>query len=252
MPTHLYCLLPVAAAEALPRPFAGIDGGAVRALPVGRVAALVSTVGPPERYGRDAPVAHLDVGRRMTDLGWTPLVARYGEYFADDEACAAAVGAREDALAAELDRLDGYVEMLVNVVLPPHAGARGTAGQTPGPLVRGDDGGAGPGRAYLDVLKARQTAGRELAAGADAGRREVADAVRDLAAAEDVVVRPGPPAVLSVAHLVHRSRLEAYRAAIGALGAKYGRALASVGPYPPVSFAGAPAAIAVRSSRGLE
>src|SRR5687768_11740337 len=99
MPTYLYCVLPPARAEVSPAMPMGIGGSPVRALPVHDVTAWVETVGDRTVAATLERVqAHDGVVSAALAGGVTPLPARFGQTFASDEDCCAALRAVESRL----------------------------------------------------------------------------------------------------------------------------------------------------------
>src|SRR5213076_759052 len=90
---HLYCIVPNARRGAVaPMPgLSGVSSSRVRALPLGTFSAWVSDVerGLPIRL--DGVKAHDGVIEAALATGNTPVPARFGQRFEDDEACVAAL-----------------------------------------------------------------------------------------------------------------------------------------------------------------
>lgn len=108
-PTYLYCLTTPAAPDP-PAGTVGLDGGAVRRLGD----AWVSDV--PSRSVKatvDRIRAHDAVVSAALGTGSTPVPARFGQTFADDTECVAAISAKKDTMSAGLARVAGMVEMTV-------------------------------------------------------------------------------------------------------------------------------------------
>jgi len=149
------------------------------------------------------------IERLMEDRDLLPV--RYGTVVQDEQAAAAAVAPRSEALARALDRVRGAVELSVRAV---------AAG--------GDDAKAAghvSGRDYLRDHAARERLARAL-------HEPLA------AAARDSVLHDGP-GVLRAAYLVDRGRVDGFVALFRELQREH-RELAVVctGPWPPYSFTG--------------
>jgi hypothetical protein len=94
MSTHLYCLLPGEAPTSVPSGLTGVEGGSVRALPVDHLVAWVSDVERDIPVSIDGVRAHDAVVEAAFETGSTPVPARFGQRFANDDACAAALNSR--------------------------------------------------------------------------------------------------------------------------------------------------------------
>jgi Gas vesicle synthesis protein GvpL/GvpF len=201
MPTYLYCVLPATAEEPPLMPI-GIGGAPTRVLRADPVAAWVETV-------RDRAVpptvervkAHDAVAETALMTGSTPLPVRFGQVFESDDACVAALRARESRLLADLADVSGLVEMRVIIALVAMP-------QEPAPVDA-----PSPGRAYMQRLmgaKARERATRSVASSL---RNELRRFVGRLVQREAVAMTESPP-VLTLSHLVSREDVDAYRTAL--------------------------------------
>lgn len=227
MPTYLYLLLPTGS-EPPPLALRGLADAPVRALQAPGLVAWVSTLDRVPAPGVAAAREHDRVAAGALATGVTPLPARFGQRYEDDDRCIADIAARSAALAAALGRVAGTVEMIVGATLAPGAeDSTATRAALPG-----------SGRAHMERLRARANMERILRNRA----RVVADAVRsvvpDLIRAEELTVRHSPRPVMSVSHLVARDDVSAYRVRLAAsvIGGITG-ALAIGGPTAPYSFA---------------
>src|SRR5262245_43601439 len=98
MAVHLYCMLPRGGRDSgsVPIGLSGIDGAPIRALVVNGVEAWVSDVDPPRAIPTEGAKgqklingvkAHDAVVEAALDTGATPVPARFGQRFDDDDAC---------------------------------------------------------------------------------------------------------------------------------------------------------------------
>lgn len=215
MPVLLYGL--TLSADAAPASVRGIEGTSVRVLDCGALAAIVGDVVAPVTATLPAIREHDAVLQRFVDAGATVSAARFGQLFDDDDACRAAVQRRGESVARVLEEHRGTVEM--RVLLPA----------APEPLVAAAPSAAGPGRAYLESLRAREPALTKLALRPMLG--QVVHAERVEALGRGSAEARG----VAFAHLVLRSNVDRYRVLIRELPA-----LASaqvVGPLALYSFA---------------
>ena len=134
------------------------------------------------------------------------LPVRYGTRVEDDDAAAAAIAGRGEALAAALRRVRGAVELSVRV------------------LIRREHGEQGPG----EQLQARALDERAAAA----MHQRLAAAARDQA-------RQVGPELLRAAYLVDRAHVDGFVALVRELQDEYPElSTICTGPWPPYSFSG--------------
>src|ERR1051326_2538720 len=94
MTTHLYCVLPDEQHDRIPDGLSGVAGARVRELPVDHLVAWVSDVERGMPVSIDGVKAHDAVVEAALETGSTPVPARFGQRFADDDACRAALSSR--------------------------------------------------------------------------------------------------------------------------------------------------------------
>jgi hypothetical protein len=146
---------------------------------------------------------HNEVVDAALATGRTPVPARFGVYFPDDATCARILTDRREQLLQTLERVEGAVESSVLVV------PRGPAPAKPRRPPRSE---AGAGRRYLEAVREYSEAERRRRLIVEAEAIRVSEAVGEVVRAEQRSRdRRG---VLSLAHLVSRDALEAYRALI--------------------------------------
>src|SRR5438477_9826077 len=148
MSVHLYCVLPEGD---VPEGLIGLEGAAVRPLLIDGVVAWVSDVPRELRVSVEGVKEHDHVVEAALATGRTPVPARFGQRFDDDRSCGEALTRRLAPIKTLIDRLQGYAEMTLLVTpstrrmlrdLEPDGGA--------------SDRNAGPGRRYLESLRAKQ------------------------------------------------------------------------------------------------
>jgi hypothetical protein len=156
--------------------------------------------------------AHDAVVSAALGTGSTPLPARFGQTFPNDDACVAALSAKKEAMSAGLARVAGMVEMTVLLGAPT-----------------GLD--SSSGTAYLASLARREhamdawrRASRELNA-------RLGDCIRDSA-------QGGSESTVTLSHLVEREALATYLERVKGLTA--GMDVRVLGPAAPYSFAFGP------------
>src|SRR3954465_919525 len=113
MSTHLYCVLPSEVPTDVPSGLTGVEGGSVRALPVDHLVAWVSDVERDIPVSIDGVRAHDAVVEAALESGSTPVPARFGQRFADDDACRAALALRGESVESLLASMQGLVEMTI-------------------------------------------------------------------------------------------------------------------------------------------
>lgn len=215
MPTLLYGL--TLAGEGAPESPVGVGAARVRELPAGGLRAIVSTVSGKPSPSVETIREHDRVLRDYVRAGATVAAVRFGQVFADDAACAAEIPARASRIDALLREHQGCVEM--RVLLPAADDARPVAPAEP----------VGPGRAYLESLRARGAVSPGLALAPAVGPAIRAERV------EGFTSPSGDARGVAFAHLVHRDDLPAYREALRSLPALAEARV--VGPLPLYSFA---------------
>ena len=221
MPTYLYCVRSKPVDP--PAGLIGIDGGMVRPIDASGLRAWVSDVEGSVAATIDRVQSHDAVCAHALDASDTPLPIRFGQTFADDASVAHAVMAREGALRARLERVDGCVEMRVVV-----RHGRESRPEEAAPL--------GPGTAFLQRLarEGRADLAREV------GCEEIRHAIRTVAASLIVDQQPCESArgVSYFPLLVRRSAVAELRAAVVDIAGRGRVELSVLGPFAPYSFAG--------------
>ena len=207
-----------------------MDGLPVHAVDVGGLQAWISEtphthVAPTVDRARD----HDRVIRAAMAIE-TPLPARFGQVVADHAALEHVITARRDGFAAALESVAGAVEMTVKVRLETASAPTERAPETA-------SAGEGHGRRYLERVAAAHRREQNVLAQEQIVRERVRQAVAPLVRAEAFAGTSAGSNVASLAHLVPRDRLSAYRSAIQALRADSPvLSLRVSGPWAPYSF----------------
>jgi len=236
MTTHLYCLLSHEVDTSVPPGLSGITGAAVRAIPVERMVAWVSDV------VREIPIlalvdgdvqAHDAVVEAALETGSTPVPARFGQRFDDDDACAAAIASRAASVESVLADIRGCVEMTLIVTPSTRRMIRELEPVIPEilePEVRG------AGRKYLETL-----ARREAATGAVTGA--IDELARVLGVAVDGIVRRvavhdavTPLPLRTISHLIARRDVARYKEAVSSVQTSREFRYLVIGPRAPYHF----------------
>lgn len=222
MPTYLYGLILSRNAGRIGDRLAGIEGGRLRVVACGSLAALVGDVNQvPSRSNLEHIRAHDAALRAVVGLGVTVVASRFGQLFADDADACRDVGQHASRVERLLGEHDGCVEMRV---LLAHADVDAEAANQAVPA----ESELSPGRAYLEQLRARAALAAERAP-----RISLADALGPVVRRERVELLPNATGVV-VSHLVSRDEESAYRAAVAELPAL--REARVVGPLPLYGF----------------
>jgi hypothetical protein len=241
MSTHLYCILPSARPPRLQENLTGIDGAPVRAIDVREMVALVSTREPRRMNSVDAPRGAALAGIREHDAvvesalssGVTPLPARFGQSFRDDDACAAGIERQASAIAALLTAIQGLVEM--TLILTPST-RRIVADLVPVlPEMIGEE--PGVGRRYLEALKQREDATGSVRQALDALTQRLSEAANDFVQRVSVQENLAKMPMRAVSHLIPRDVIDRYREAVRAVHPTADYRFLVVGPRAPYSFA---------------
>ncbi|HSK78660.1 MAG TPA: GvpL/GvpF family gas vesicle protein [Thermoanaerobaculia bacterium] len=202
------------------------QGLAGEPLRVVRSGGLLAVAG--ERAARPAPGVHAfsdhdGTVRRLAERVPALLPARFGEWFADEQALADKLAPRARELGEALELVRGCIQMTLRVFGEPVAPAPPDEGEAEG----------GPGTRYLAERRREQERSRSLP--------EIGP-LRELLVphfrAEKAERRGTPPLLGTAYHLVPRETLAEYRAALerGCERLSGVRVQAS-GPWPPYAFA---------------
>lgn len=239
MSTHLYCVLPHRLRASIPATLTGIDGAPVRALMVGSLVAWVSDVDPSKRVVIDGVRAHDTVVEAALETGATPVPARYGQRFEHDDACRAALAVRATSIETLLDKVDGQVEMTLILTPSTRRMLRDLKPVLPEMIAQEEAGpDRGPGRQYLELVRARDSAASTLRRAMDGLAGRLAEAanrfVRRSAMHEQLTQLP----VRTISHLISREMVEQYKEVVGAVRAGAEFRFLVIGPRAPYSFCG--------------
>lgn len=227
MKLYAYCLSE--GIDSLPESLNGIAGAAVYLLRVANLSLMVSDFsGETVPVNRDNALAHAAVVRSILDQT-TPLPFRFGTLVTEQQ-LESYVTTRRDALQGKLDFVRGCVEMSVKIIRDRNWTEAPPANEPADPDK--------PGTAFL-VEKRRELLGSEARA-AEAKRIAVwlEERLREVIKETRIDTDSTDKLLLSASHLVERSAVDRYRAALK--NARLERPelhfLAS-GPWPPYSFA---------------
>jgi hypothetical protein len=241
MSTHLYCFLPPTSLAALPRGLTGVDDAPVRALEASDMVAWVSTTEP--RAAMESAIAqsaalsgirdHDAVVEQALSAGVTPLPARFGQRFRDDDACVAGIARNAGAISALLSAMQGLVEM--TLILTPST-RHVVADLLPVlPEMVAEE--AGAGRRYLEALKQREAMTGVVRDALDALARRLSDAaevfVRRVSVHENLAKMP----MRTISHLIARESVDEYRDIVRSVHPTSDYRFILVGPRAPYSFA---------------
>ena len=203
MRIYLYGLILARNAKLVPPHVSGIDGVAVRVLPLGSLAALVGE-GDATKSDLNAVRAHDHVMQAVVRAGVTATAVRFGQTFGDETELRRHLDSRTE-LATQLEKLDGQVEMHLLMKLPAEEPEEAKA--------------TSPGTAYLESLRAStRVAGLSLLGALGPVVRS--ERVEELPRANGVVF----------AHLIKRDDEQEYRDAIRAYPSLKDATI--VGPLP--------------------
>jgi hypothetical protein len=255
MSVHLYCMLPRGSGDSgsVPDGLSGIDGAPIRALLVNGVEAWISDVHPPRAMPTEGAKgqqlisgvkAHDAVVESALDIGATPVPARFGQRFNDDDACRVALEQRVEPVSRVLTALQGLIEMTLLVTPSTRRMLRdlepafaGGGGSEPDEFEHSP---LGPGRTYLESLRAKGAAVSEMRGALSrlAERIAVAVAVFVRRSAEHEAVTRMP--MLTLSHLIERGAADAYRATAAAVPTGQELRVLVIGPRAPYSFCALP------------
>ena len=233
MTTHLYCILPGENAGGPPPDLGGVRGERVRTLPVQHMVAWVSDVERELPVSVDDVRAHDGVVEVALQTGATPVPARFGQRFASDAACGAALASRATALQEVLVAVQGFVEMTLVLTPSTRRMLRDLQPVLP-ELIEGSE--SGPGKAYLHMLRAREAATGTVRRAMDGLAKRLIEATRSLVR-ETKTHDQGPRLPLqTLSQLIARPRVEEYQRAVSAVEAGREFRFLVIGPRAPYSF----------------
>lgn len=230
MVTYLYCILAPPNAEAFPSGLTGIGGTVVRTVVGEDLEAWVATVDETSFRATGSAlvrlaIVHNEVVEAALATGRTPLPARFGTRFADEDALKVDLRKQRLHLVDRLHRVAGAVEMSV-LVVPRNRDERQMATRP-----RRDEPAAG--RRYLEAVRERTRNDEQRFAEANRVAQRVSKAVSEMTSEE---VRSVSSNVLSIAHLVRRDELDRYRLALSAVDGGEQFKIIVAGPRAPYSF----------------
>jgi hypothetical protein len=237
----------------VPNGLSGIEGAPIRALLVRGLEAWVSDVQPPrtlptqgakEQQLISGVKAHDAVVETALDMGATPVPARFGQRFDDDDACRVALEQRVEPVSRVLTALQGLIEMTLLVTPSTRRMLRDLEPVFVGAVESEPDefehAPLGPGRAYLEFLRAKGSAVGEMRGALSRLAERITSAVgvfvRSSAKHESVTRMP----MVTLSHLIERGAADAYRATATAVPTGQELRVLVIGPRAPYSFCALP------------
>jgi hypothetical protein len=224
MGIHAYCISPSSH-----RPFdglAGVEGANVRSVESGGLCMWVSIHASRPDASMAAIQSHNTVVVGAMTPVTTPVPMRFGQWLDDEAAAVAVLSASRMRWETLLEKFAGAVEYGIRIFDPARNDRTEGGAAT--------EAAHGSGRAYMEALVRK--AGGEHAV-ADRVLTELAAALGGLVIDQQTEALRTAHGLLSVAHLVHLARADAYREAVDAVRSRMPELrLLSSGPWPPYSF----------------
>jgi hypothetical protein len=233
MSTHLYCVLPHEMRGSIPAGLSGLAGARVRALPVEGIVAWVSDVERDVRVSVEGVRAHDAVVEAALQTGTTPVPARFGQRFRDDDACRAALSSRVASVQLLLSTIQGFVEMTLIITPSTRRMLRDLQPVIPEmvePSVRG------AGRQYLETLQAREAATGAVRTAMDNLASVLFAAVEPLVRRSAVHEQLTRLPFRTISHLIAREAIAEYKRAVGEVPSDLEFRFLLIGPRAPYSF----------------
>jgi hypothetical protein len=233
MSTHLYCVLPHEMRGSIPAGLSGLAGARVRALPVEGIVAWVSDVERDVRVSVEGVRAHDAVVEAALQTGTTPVPARFGQRFRDDDACRAALSSRVASVELLLSTIQGFVEMTLIITPSTRRMLRDLQPVIPEmvePSVRG------AGRQYLETLQAREAATGAVRTAMDNLASVLFAAVEPLVRRSAVHEQLTRLPFRTISHLIAREAIAEYKRAVGEVPSDLEFRFLLIGPRAPYSF----------------
>jgi hypothetical protein len=234
MTTHLYCVLPHDWTEQMPAGLSGVSGARVRALPVDGLVAWVSDVERGLPLSVDGIKAHDAVVEAALEMGMTPVPARFGQRFANDDECRAALERRASSVESVLQTLQGFVEM--TLILTPST--RRMLRELEPALPEIAESGAGEGRRYLEGIRAREAASGTVKRALDELARALDNVAHEFVERSARNDQSAKLPIVTISHLIGRNAIEPYREAIQTVEPNAEFRFLLIGPRAPYSFCG--------------
>jgi hypothetical protein len=233
MSTHLYCVLPHEMRGSMPAGLSGLAGARVRALPVEGIVAWVSDAQREVQVSVDGVRAHDAVVEAALETGTTPVPARFGQRFSDDDACRAALSSRASSVASLLTTIQGFVEMTLIITPSTRRMLRDLQPVLPDMV---EPTGRGAGRKYLETLQAREAATGAIRTAIDKVASVLTAAVERLVRRAAVHEQLTRLPFRTISHLIPREAIADYKRAIGEVPADLEFRFLLIGPRAPYSF----------------
>ena len=233
MSTHLYCVLPSEVPSSVPSGLTGVEGGSVRALPVDHLVAWVSDVQRDIPVSIDGVRAHDSVVEAALETGSTPVPARFGQRFADDDACAAALISRAPSVESLLASMQGLVEMTIIITPSTRRMIRDLEPVIPEmlePAIRGT------GRRYLETLRSREAATGAVAHATDGFAQQLAEATSHVVRKLLVHQTATPIPLRTISHLIARDDIAEFKRSVARVERGREFQFLVIGPRAPYSF----------------
>jgi hypothetical protein len=229
----LYCVLPGEVHPGVPSGLTGVEGGSVRALPVDHVVAWVSDVQRDLPVSIDGVRAHDAVVEAALETGSTPVPARFGQRFVDDDACRAALISRGESVESLLASMQGLLEMTILITPSTRRMIRELEPVLPEmfePAVEGT------GRRYLETLRAREEATGAVGHATDGLARRLAAATAHVVRRSLVHQTATPIPIRTISYLLARDDVTSFRRAIATVERGREFQFLVIGPRAPYSF----------------
>jgi hypothetical protein len=237
MSTHLYCVVPhqMRGAGAIPPGLSGVGGGRVRELPLEGIVAWVSDVEQDIRIWGSGVREHDAVVEAALGTGTTPVPARFGQRFDDDDACRAALVSRASSVESLLATMQGFIEMTIIITPSTRRMLRDLEPVIPEML---EPPRRGRGPRYLDKLRSAENATGAFTDATDELAERVRIATADVVRRSTVHRALTPMPLRTISHLVARTDLQNYARAISAVPSNGECRFLLFGPRAPYSFCG--------------
>lgn len=233
MSTHLYCIVPGGRRAPLPRGLTGIDEERIRTLSIDGLVAWVSDVERRTPVSVSGIRAHDAVVEAALETGATPVPARFGQRFDDDDACRLALTSRAASVEAVLARIQGYVEM--TLIITPSTGKM-LSDLKPAIPSKGQSVAEGTGREYLEGLRAREEATGVIRHAIDELATRLTEAARRHIHRSAVHEQFTRLPLRTLSHLIPRDAVEQYRETLKPVPTSREFRYLVIGPRAPYSF----------------
>lgn len=181
----------------------------------------------------DGVKAHDAVVEAALETGSTPVPARFGQRFENDDACRDALVKQASSVESLLSTMQGFVEMTLILTPSTRKMLRDLEPVLPD-MAEGDE--PGVGRRYLESLRAREAATGAIRGALDVLSEHLTLVTRPFVERSATQENLGQMPFRTISHLIDRDMVAEYRSAVRAVRPTPDFRFLVIGPRAPYSF----------------